>query len=580
MVAHSQIFEAFMGVIILFNVVQIMWQADYDAQCFPKYVGNEDNCPFKSDSLLWVRISSIALLAIYTLEGAFRVFVDRTSYFQSKLNLLDVLVIVVGWIGVAAEGTLNLAFLRVIRLSRLTRAFRILLQVRELYLLLNGVLSSIRAILLGTCLLFALLAAFSIILVEYVHPVNSQIVYPECDECDGGFKSVWYSVLTLFKQLIAGDSWIISFPLLDKSPALAPLLIFVVVTVTLGVLNLILTVIVERAAEARERDLAETARLKSAEFQETKKDLIKLCHAVDTSGDGKVTLDELVDAYRNLPEFRDFMTTLDVQEHDLSFMLNLLDVDNSGYLDCQEFSDELIKLKSNDTSMLLALNRYQLAQLGRRVEKNVETVLSRVMKTTERHESQLELISGKLDRFLFEPSLSSSTQPPCLDAGPSEVKMNMPGDPSEIQMNTLEKNAHCQESASSARFVQNLDKLDCEIQNLVALGEQLTERAAQQVSTLTEHAAYVHTIKRLLCHSANKNSDVHVGEIVPFVDQEEFDAQHIMLQIMHGVTMPKSVLLHDVQLAIQAADAMLSRNTVLFGKLTELMCNSQATCSI
>jgi len=57
-------------------------------------------------------------------------------------------------------------------------------------------------------------------------------------------------VLTLFKQLIAGDSWIISFPVLDRSPLLAPVLIFIVVSITLGVLNLILTVVVERAAEA------------------------------------------------------------------------------------------------------------------------------------------------------------------------------------------------------------------------------------------------------------------------------------------------------------------------------------------
>jgi len=97
-----------------------------------------------------------------------------------------------------------------------------------------------------------------------VHPANSQIHYFGCTECTEAFRSVSQSVLTLFKQLIAGDSWLISFPLFNEEPLSVIIMVAIVVTIMLGVINLILSVIIERAAEARNKNLEDMARHKAA----------------------------------------------------------------------------------------------------------------------------------------------------------------------------------------------------------------------------------------------------------------------------------------------------------------------------
>jgi len=554
-------FEMLMGCIITLNVCLIVWEADYEAQCFPRYSGNRDKCPFNSSKITWVQISNLTLLIIYTLECSLRFFVERLSYFKSKWNHLDMLVVVVGWLGELAEGVLNLGFLRLIRLSRLTRAFRILLKVRELYLLVNGVVSSLRAIVLGTCLLFALLTAYSILLVEYVHPYNSKIKYFQCAECTEGFSSVGLSVLTLFKQLIAQDSWIISFPVVKEAPWLAPIMVFVVVTVTLGVLNLILTVIVERAADARDKDVKEAARQKVSAMQETRKELLKLCTIIDTSQDGLLSIEELTEAYKTVDSFHDLMMTLDVHEGDLTFIFKLLDSDDSGYLDYMEFCDEIIKLKSNDTPMLLALNRAKLQDLSRLVQHNVESVLKQVVEKTQNHDIQLTSISNKLDKLMITIPWRNCT-PHCVDTiSPGEAKQGV----------------SCVEHIPELHSAGFLDGVDHEIQTVIALSEQLVRETSEHVSTLLEQAVKVDLIKQLVSPGLQRvnsagvdSSTAESGPCTPSITVCP-DAHQCAVQFMSRMSMHNNFLSHDARPAIGSAGKMLAENGMLLEQLSNLL---------
>jgi len=82
---------------------------------------------------------------------------------------------------------INLSFLRIFRIARLTRGIRLLLNIRELYLLVNGILSSMKAIFFGTTLIMLMLVAYSIVLVAWVHPVYSQLTFDECSGCSQAF---------------------------------------------------------------------------------------------------------------------------------------------------------------------------------------------------------------------------------------------------------------------------------------------------------------------------------------------------------------------------------------------------------
>merc|ERR1711972_1258202 len=114
---------------------------------------------------------------------------------------------------------MDVAFLRAFRILRLFRALRIILSIRELYLLVNGLADSMRAIFFGAIMLFLLLAFWSIILVEFVHPINASLSYADCPRCHRAYKTVMESVLTLFQTVVAGDSWgLIAVKVVEQSP--------------------------------------------------------------------------------------------------------------------------------------------------------------------------------------------------------------------------------------------------------------------------------------------------------------------------------------------------------------------------
>ncbi len=67
--------------------------------------------------------------------------------------------------------------------------------------------------------------------------------------------------------------------------------------VSLGVMNLILAVIVESAAEAREADLAQKQKMKMQEQALKKIELLELCTSLDSDSSNSISLAEMKDAW-------------------------------------------------------------------------------------------------------------------------------------------------------------------------------------------------------------------------------------------------------------------------------------------
>jgi len=146
-------------------------------------------------------------------------------------------IVALGWTGVLFAGILNLSFVRIVRVLKLVRSFPVLRNIHELYLLINGITSSLGAVMSGCILIFVLLGT-AIMMVEWVHPTSSQTAFSDCPDCSDAFSSVGSSLLTLFNELIAGGTWILSLSLWKASPAAILMLSLTSVLVLLGLLNL------------------------------------------------------------------------------------------------------------------------------------------------------------------------------------------------------------------------------------------------------------------------------------------------------------------------------------------------------
>ena len=224
-VVFSQNFETCMGVVIVLNIGIIMYEANQDAQCYPEFADNFNDCHLRSSSQAWLYILNMLLNGIYTLECATRLYVERSTFFCNKWNLIDSLTLVAGWMASSGMNIGNVAVLRMFRLVRVVRAVRVLVSIPEFYLLITGLYSSIKAIIFGAMMLVSVILFWAVISVELFHPITSRLDFHQCERCANGFSSIFAASLTLFQQIVAGDAWgTISLPLVEAEPWTAAIL--------------------------------------------------------------------------------------------------------------------------------------------------------------------------------------------------------------------------------------------------------------------------------------------------------------------------------------------------------------------
>eukprot|EP00435_Cladocopium_sp_Y103_P019287 s1155_g4.t1 len=107
------------------------------------------------------------------------------------------------------------------------------------------------------------------------------------------------------------------------------------------VLNLIVAVVVDTFAEARERDVLNLAEEMETDIEMDKKFLQKIFDRVDEDGSGELTLSELIDGARKDPEFQSRLRVMDIDEADLQQLFQMIDTDGSGTVERNEFIQPL-----------------------------------------------------------------------------------------------------------------------------------------------------------------------------------------------------------------------------------------------
>lgn len=373
-----QAFETGMGLIIFANVVLIVFEANADASCYPEFLYNLDNCPRSSAALFWPGVCNLSLQMIYSAECIARCFVERGIYIKNQWNVIDLCIVLIGWFGMALSEMVNLNVLRIFRVLRLLRAGRLLISVPELYILLSGLTTSIKAIFFGSIMLVFVVFVWAIVTVELIHPLNVEIGYDErCPRCREGFETVYKASLTLFSQIVAGDSWgSISLPLAEAHPWTAPILFAILMTISLGVMNLILAVIVEKAAEARQNDLDRKLQQKDLDRERNMVDLALLCDRMDKDGSGALSLEEMLNGYVNERKFYTLMQESGIEKDDLQTMFNVLDSDDSGEVDYLEFCSQLGKCPKRDPMMLAAMTRYSVMEVRKILQQEIQQSLN------------------------------------------------------------------------------------------------------------------------------------------------------------------------------------------------------------
>jgi hypothetical protein len=263
----------------------------------------------------WLLTMSWVCTAIYTFELALRFHVERRRIIDSAWNWLDIFVVVSaiasGILDIFDHAIVSFAFLRIFRcfrLLRLFKAFALTNQLSELRKLVRGIVSCLKTLFWSLILVLIWMTLWSTLAVELLHPIMEEVsqttgvdAWKDCPRCSKSFKTVMASNLTFFQTIIAGDSWgLVAIPVIEKYPWAAVIFVGSLFSLIVGILNLIVAVLVDTAAEARSKDLvARAVESKDEEIRE-KRELQKMFLAIDVDNSGALTYDELEDAAQTI----------------------------------------------------------------------------------------------------------------------------------------------------------------------------------------------------------------------------------------------------------------------------------------
>lgn len=355
----SATFMAFLSVMILLHMCLVVLETD------GRRSGQE--LPF------WMSVVSNVFLGCYAVESALRMFVARMAFPLSKWNMFDFCLVSVDIAGTLAELVIgnvpSVAVFRLFRVVRVIRVFRALTGFRELFMMLHGLAAAMKAIIWATVMIMVALVFWSLLGVELIQPLAQELHdtgkwdATRCERCPHAFKNVWSGLLTLLQTVLTGDSWgEMAIPLSEEYPLTLVFFMGSFVSVNLGIMNLIVAVIVDRAHQAREEDDLQKLVEKDANFKMARLRMGEMFKRLDLDGSGSLTADELVDGIDNEPEFANLLRLMDVSSEDLALVFKVLDHDNSGQLSYDEFCEQLYKMKTHDAHTLLVFVRHQVSQ--------------------------------------------------------------------------------------------------------------------------------------------------------------------------------------------------------------------------
>lgn len=354
-------FSGVIGVVIVLNVVLIGVEVDHTGDMTAFNIMNHLFC------------------AIYVLELYMRLKVHGFEYFKQSMNCIDFALVIIGildnWvIGLIMGDSADLSqilILRALRFLRVVRVIRMLSLFKEMWLIVEGLIRSFRALtwvvflLTLTLYVCAILATMSLEIMgeptedsqsnlpramrKFPSELDRQLdlMFPWTKEAQQEyFGTVPRSAFTLF-QVMTLDHWAthIVRPISRQYPVVA---FFVFVFLLIGayaLLNVVVGVLVQNTVELAQNRENRASKLIEGEQKKLIYKLKDFFVACDTNNNGILEKEELDEAVQNPRIIRAFKQ-IDLPVQDFDALFHLLDSDRKLEITFEEFVMGCLKLKT------------------------------------------------------------------------------------------------------------------------------------------------------------------------------------------------------------------------------------------
>eukprot|EP00927_Polykrikos_kofoidii_P059644 TRINITY_DN54789_c0_g1_i1.p1 TRINITY_DN54789_c0_g1~~TRINITY_DN54789_c0_g1_i1.p1 ORF type:complete len:547 (-),score=99.38 TRINITY_DN54789_c0_g1_i1:27-1667(-) len=363
-VVSSLKFDILIGTIIVANAMVVAW---------------EQSLTLNGDNTVAAKVLESFFLVIYLFEIGLRYYAFGFGVFHDTWVKFDCLVVFLGiltsWI---LEPTLNewpdgiglLVILRLTRLLRIIKTLRVLIHVREFWMLVRGFAASLKLMFYTFFLVFVLIYVFGIIGVEIItkHRLNMGDT-PDSEfqiHVDKYFSTLPMTMLTLMRFACMDEMASTFTSLVQKDALLSIYFVALIICLGMIVMNIVGAVIFNGTLEMNKEEEDAMAAQRKEEMHKLIQELRALFLRLDEDNSGTITRDEIK---RISPEDNAKLTSaLGVSSPVEVF--SALDADGSGRVSIEEFFDSIVDVALKDTDVDMKRLERQLSSMSWRLNEN------------------------------------------------------------------------------------------------------------------------------------------------------------------------------------------------------------------
>jgi len=392
-------FQLIIGLVIIVNALFIGLETD---------MNTPDGSLYEDE--LWFIMENIFVI-IFVLEMIVKIACHRCNYFKQMWNITDftlvMMAIVDVWImkALQSEGSLkSFSVLRVIRMLRLARLIRLLKVFKELWLVVSGLIESMKTLGWVSVLLVLFVYVCGIFLTMQVG--HNPERYEEYKKLSGGwdheeyFGTVARSMYSLF-QILTLDSWSsgIARHVMTNQPEMMFFFLVFLLFTHYGLLNLVVGVIVENTLSAARNNEEKIRQEQDKEQKRTLEHLKDIFKLADEDGSGDLDRGEFFRCLTN-PEVEKKMKLINLPVAEAKNLFSILDADGQGSLSIDEFIGGCLRLKGSAKSKDLLSVQIQVESLAKKMddledtltmnERKMEALDKVTIQMARRYESSIE----------------------------------------------------------------------------------------------------------------------------------------------------------------------------------------------
>lgn len=396
------------------------------------FLGIETDLADPDDSNLgvWYYIE-VGFTIGFCIELAIRIFADRRFFFQDRWNIFDLLLVVSSCIdnvivehisrGNNSQATDVVVVMRVLRVARVARVVRLLRFFKKLWLLIIGVVDAMRTLVWALVLITIVIFIFGMFMARALGQTHGS----EDEYINELFGNLPKSMFTLF-QVMTLEGWpTIVRTAIKVEPWIWCIFLLFLMLTTFSIMNVIVAVIVESTLEQADDHKSDALKRHEVELREAGEKITKVFNASDADGDGQITKEEFMNALQR-QDVHAYLQDVGIDVRQAENLFEILDYDDSGSLDAQEFTSGVLKARGGALAKdILAVQcelwRYEM-QLRRQLQRMCRGIDNRVAVVN----AEIDVIHSELDglRGSLGIAAAEADQPgQTMDSGPDmEIK--------------------------------------------------------------------------------------------------------------------------------------------------------------